>query len=339
MELEVQKISVALSNKEILKTVSFTVPVGAFVSLLGASGCGKTTLLKTIAGIIPQSGGSIMLDGKCADKLPPHKRGTVIVFQDFRLFPHMTAEENIGFPLKMRGVPKDKYLKTAAELLEKVQLKGFEKRKPHEMSGGQIQRVALARALAAEPHVLLLDEPFFSLDENLRQDMRDLVLKLHREFKMTTVLVTHDWQEALGMSDKIALMMSGEILQYDTPEKIFASPVSREVAEYFGDGVYIDGMIKDHVFQSDLISFGVDRPDGSYQAMFRPSAVGIAGTGEKNFKICEISYKGENYGVILEHSMTGMRMKANLPAPCVFKIGDLVAAALDSNKAILFPNQ
>ncbi|ATW26137.1 ABC transporter ATP-binding protein [Candidatus Formimonas warabiya] len=338
MELSLQKISVSLSGKEIIKSVSLTVENGTFVSLLGASGCGKSTLLKTIAGIIPQSGGSIILDGKCADKLPPYKRGTVIVFQDFRLFPHLTAEENIGFPLKMRGASKKEYLKTAAELLEKVQLKGFEKSKPHQMSGGQIQRVALARALAAGPNVLLLDEPFFSLDENLRQDMRHLVLRLQREFKITTVLVTHDWQEALSMSDKVALMMHGEVVQYDTPEIIFESPVSREVAEYFGDAVYVDGSIKDHVFTSDMITFRVDRPDGLYQAMFRPSAVRIGFTGEKNFQICEMNYKGENYSAVLAHKITGNRINANVPSPCRLQLGDLVSLSFDPDRAVLFPH-
>ncbi len=336
VELFLQNISVSLSGKKILKSINLAVQEGDFVSLLGASGCGKSTLLKTIAGIIPQSSGSVVLDGKCADKLPPHKRGTVIVFQDFRLFPHMTAAENIGFPLKMRGVPKNEYLKIASELLEKVQLKGFESRRPHEMSGGQIQRVALARALSAKPNVLLLDEPFSSLDVNLRKEMRSLVLKLQREFKITTILVTHDQQEALTMSNKVALMMQGEILQYDTPEKIFEFPVSRQVADYFGEGIYIDGIVKDNVFQSDIITFSVTKPNGSYQAMFRPSAVHIVPEGNKDYKICELSYEGENYSAIIEHNVTKIRMKTVVPSPCPYKIEDSVSVLLDTKKTVLF---
>ena len=221
MELSLKNISVALSGEEILDSISLTVDDGAFISLLGASGCGKSTLLKTIAGIITPSSGSVFLNGVCADRLPPHKRGTVIVFQDLRLFPHMTVAENIAFPMKMRGVTKEEYMRTTIGLLEKVQLEGFEGRRIREMSGGQLQRVALARALAANPNVLLLDEPFSSLDENLREDMRQLVLRLQKDYRITTILVTHDRQEALSMSDKIALMMDGRILQYDTPENIY----------------------------------------------------------------------------------------------------------------------
>ncbi|QUH24595.1 ABC transporter ATP-binding protein [Serpentinicella alkaliphila] len=337
MELSLQNISVSLSGKEILKSISLTVEEGIFVSLLGASGCGKSTLLKTIAGIIPQTRGSVILDGKSADKLPCHKRGTVIVFQDFRLFPHMTVVENISFPLKMRGVSKEEYLKIASELLEKVQLTGFENRRSYEMSGGQIQRVALARALAAKPNVLLLDEPFSSLDVNLRKEMRSLVLKLQKEFKITTVLVTHDRHEALTMSDKVALMMDGKILQYDTPEKIFESPVSRQVADYFGDVIYIDGIVKDHIFQSEIISFSVDKPDGLYEVMFRPSAVQIMSNGNKNFRICDLSYQGENYSARLEHNETKIKLNTTIPFPSPYQIGDVVTVLFDTNRSVLFP--
>lgn len=337
MELSLQDISVELSGNKILKSINLTVQEGDFVSLLGASGCGKSTLLKTIAGIIPQSGGSVLLGGKCADRLPAHKRGTVIVFQDFRLFPHMNAAENISFPMKMRGVSKREYSRAASELLTKVQLEGFEKRMPHEMSGGQIQRVALARALAARPNVLLLDEPFSSLDVNLRKDMRSLVLKLHREFKITTVLVTHDRHEALTMSNKIALMMDGRVLQYDTPENMFNSPENRQVAEYFGEAAYLDGVVENCVFKSEIVEFAADKPNGAYQAMLRPSMVHIVSGENKNFKIVELSYQGDNYSALLEHIETGARMSTFIPCPCPYKLGDKVALAIDTDKAILFP--
>ena len=335
LELSLENISVAISGKEILNSIDLKVEDGAFISLLGASGCGKSTLLKTIAGIIPQASGSVYLDGKCADRLTPHKRGTVIVFQDFRLFPHMTVAENIGFPLKMRGITRAEYLKTASELLKKVQLEGFEKRRPEEMSGGQIQRVALARALASKPNVLLLDEPFSSLDENLRQDMRDLVLKLHREFKITTVLVTHNYQEALSMSDKIALMLEGRVIQYDTPERMFEAPANREVADFFGNAVYVDGTVTDNLFQSSIVTFRTEKMDGCYQAMFRNSAVHIQPEGDKAFRIIEKNYRGEDYGILLEHR-TGCRFNIIKAAPCEYKKGDNVAVFLDTEGAVLF---
>lgn len=337
MELELKNISVALSGEEILDSVNLKVEDGEFVSLLGASGCGKTTLLKTVAGIITPTNGSVFLDGKCADKIPPHKRGTVIVFQDFRLFPHMTVAENIAFPLRMRKISKDEYLRIASELLVKVQLAGFEGRKVQEMSGGQIQRIALARALAASPNVLLLDEPFSSLDENLRQDMRKLVLKLQREYKITTILVTHDCEEALSMSDKIALMMNGRILQFDTPKRIYDYPTSREVADFFGENVYIEGTVRNKQFVSNIIQFSVDSPDGKYQAMLRNAAVHIAQDGQgQPFKVTEIYYRGDAYVISLEANSGCFKINTTIPAPCVIHLGDTVFVTFDVNKAILF---
>ena len=248
MELSIKDLSVNLSGQSILKSVNITVEDGSLISLLGPSGCGKSTLLKTIAGVIEPSAGSVFLNGVCADGLPPHRRGTVIVFQDLRLFPHMTAAENIGFPLKMQGISRKERSIVIKELLEKVQLAGFERRRAAEMSGGQLQRVALARALAAKPNVLLLDEPFSSLDEALRQDMRKLVLELQKSYRLTTILVTHDKQEALRMSSKVAFMTGGEILQYDMPENIYQAPASRVVAEFFCDGTCLDGTVESGVF-------------------------------------------------------------------------------------------
>jgi putative spermidine/putrescine transport system ATP-binding protein len=336
LELELRDISVSLSGKEILKSVSFSVGDGDLISLLGVSGSGKSTLLKTIAGIIPQTGGTVSMGGTVTDSLPPHRRGAVIVFQDFRLFPHMTAAENIAFPMKMRGAPKQEYQERTSSLLERVQLAGYGKCKPREMSGGQIQRVALARALAASPNILLLDEPFSSLDENLRQDMRALVLELQREFRITTILVTHDRQEALAMSDKIAVIMHGEILQYDTPQRIFESPASREVADYFGQAIYLGGTVKAGVFVSDLVRFGVDRPDGPYQAMFRSSSVHVRSDGDRRFTVRRTSYQGESYRVVLEHENSGTILNATLPSPCPLRIDDRVSVSLDTEKAILF---
>lgn len=161
------------------------------------------------------------------------------MFQDLRLFPHMTAGKNIAFPLSIKKVSKERQKETVKRLLKQVQLSGYENRRIREMSGGQMQRVALARALAADPRLLLLDEPFSGLDMRLRMEMGELVRKLHRENGLTTVLVTHDKQEALKFSDRVALMSKGEILQYDTPQEIFRHPVNREVAEYFGRMNYI----------------------------------------------------------------------------------------------------
>lgn len=210
MSLKIENLSIKLQKEEILHDVSLEIKEGEFVSLLGASGCGKTTLLKSIAGLLETEDGSISIDGQKMDHVAPEKRGTVIVFQDLRLFPHMTVEKNISFALQLKKVPKKEQKKRVEKLLEDVQLSGYGDRRMKEMSGGQLQRVALARALAAEPKVLLLDEPFSGLDEKLRMEMGALVKRLHQEWKLTTILVTHDKREALQMSDRIALMSGGE---------------------------------------------------------------------------------------------------------------------------------
>ena len=176
MKLKIEGLSAGYDKDFVIQDLSLSVNQGEFLSLLGPSGCGKTTLMKAVAGILPAQGGRILLDGEDITGLPIHKRGTVIVFQDMRLFPHMTVEENVAFPLKMQGVSRAGRLEQARDLLEKVQMGGFRDRRPSELSGGQQQRAALARALAARPRLLLLDEPFSALDENLREDMRNLVL-------------------------------------------------------------------------------------------------------------------------------------------------------------------
>ena len=231
MKLTIENLSAGYDTGVVLKNLSIGVAEGEFLSLLGPSGCGKTTLMKTIAGILPAAEGKILLDGRDITNLPIQKRGTVIVFQDMRLFPHMSVAENVAFPLKMQGVPKAERLKIAGELLEKVQMGEYASRRPAALSGGQQQRVALARALAAKPKLLLLDEPFSALDENLREDMRALVLELRQEFHMTVILVTHDREEALSMSDRIALMFDGKLIQTGTPRDVYTRPASRLAAD------------------------------------------------------------------------------------------------------------
>lgn len=337
MELELKNISVTLSNKKILKSINLKVENGEFISLLGASGCGKSTMLKTIAGIINQNEGSVLLGGNVADKIPAHKRRTVIVFQDFRLFPHMTVAENISFPLKMLGINKSECRKEAIELLKKVKLEGYEDRHVSKMSGGQMQRVALARALAAKPIVLLLDEPFSSLDINLRKDMRELVLKLQREYKITTILVTHDQEEALTMSDRIAFMHNGNIEQYDTPENIFKSPVSTIVADYFSEGIYIDGEVMNNKFISNFFSSSVDKENGRYKCLIRPLAVKVNKDNNSNFIVMDKVYQGHNYLLKLNNTSGNLKLESIVPDYVDIRTGDRVNIELDKNKLIFIP--
>lgn len=299
MSLTINQLNVKLQKDEILHEVDLQVKEGEFISLLGESGCGKSTLLKSIAGLLEIESGEISINGQLLNQMPPEKRGTVIVFQDLRLFPHMTIEKNIAFSLELQKIPETEKKETVLRLLEEVQLSGYGKRKIKEMSGGQLQRVALARALAANPRVLLLDEPFSGLDERLRIEMGTLVKKLHHERQITTILVTHDKREALQMSDRIALMHDGDILQYDTPQNIFYHPASRRVADYFGKGNYIPGVVENGQFYSKGLCMSANVPDGKYEAFVRPASIKVVSEG-KGTRIHAIIFMGETAELLLE---------------------------------------
>jgi putative spermidine/putrescine transport system ATP-binding protein len=291
--------------------------------------------MKTVAGILPVRSGRIFLDGNEITDLPVHKRGTVVVFQDMRLFPHKSVAENVAFPLKMQGIPKVQRLKTAEGLLEKVQLAGFGNRRPSELSGGQQQRVALARALAAKPKLLLLDEPFSALDENLREDMRGLVLRLKEEFRMTVILVTHDREEALSMSDRIALMFNGKLIQAGTPRIVYSHPVSREAADYFGNCVYIRGEVKNGCFHAPGICSMTVAEEGCYTLMLRPDALDLNEPGEYSVTVETISFRGADSMVMLRAS-DGTLWKRSCTGKISWQRGDVLWASLNIQEPVLF---
>ena len=333
MKLEIKNLNVVLDKQSILKDVSLEVRDGEFLSLLGPSGCGKSTMLKTIAGLLPVSGGEIFLGDQEVSRVPTHKRGTVVVFQDLRMFPHMTALENVAFPLKIQGVAKRERLKIAAEYLKKVQLEGREDQPVSNMSGGQQQRVALARALAAKPKLLLLDEPFSALDENLREEMRALVLELRREFDMTVILVTHDRQEALSMSDRVALIFDGQIAQTGSPRQVYHRPVSRRVADYFGNCVYIPGAVKNGIFTGGGLTCPTECDDGPYTLMLRPGELKL-GAGELRMTVEEVTYRGGDTLVSLR-SPGGTRWQVPQSWDCPWKPGEIIRANIDLSDPVL----
>ena len=218
-----------------LTDINLTIRSGEFFTLLGPSGCGKTTLLRVIAGFEQPSQGSVRINGKEVAGLGPNARPVNTVFQSYALFPHMTVAQNIGFGLKMLGRPADEVRATTERMLKLVQMEAMADRKPSEISGGQQQRVALARALAPQPRVLLLDEPLSALDLKLRKEMQTELKRLQTETGITFVFVTHDQEEALTMSDRIAVMSGGRILQLGSPHDIYNSPSERFVADFIGD--------------------------------------------------------------------------------------------------------
>jgi ABC-type Fe3+/spermidine/putrescine transport system ATPase subunit len=223
--------------------VSLDVAPGEFVTLLGPSGCGKTTLLKSIAGFLQPSEGQVILRQTVINDVLPHLRQIGIVFQNYALFPHMTVTQNIGFGLRMRGRPRAEIDRIAAEMLELVKLPGMGGRYPHQLSGGQQQRVALARVLAVKPVLLLLDEPFGALDKKLRIEMQIEVKQLVSELRMTKIFVTHDQEEAMLMSDRIAVMRAGRIVQCDTPADIYDRPRDLFVADFIGASNLLDARV------------------------------------------------------------------------------------------------
>lgn len=255
--IELREVSKRYGPVVALDRVSLKVDEGQFVTLLGPSGCGKTTLLRSIAGFVHLTDGDVVLDGDVINEVPANQRPVGMLFQQYALFPHMTVEENVSFGLRMRGEPKAVVAKKVNEFLDLVEMATCRTRYPSQLSGGQQQRVALARTLAIEPRVLLLDEPLAALDRKLRMQMRIELKKLISRIGITTICVTHDQDEALTMSDRVALMDRGGIVQYGAPLDVYDRPSSAFVAGFVGDANLFTGTIRrgqsgDPVFVSEL---------------------------------------------------------------------------------------
>lgn len=245
-EVRVENADKKFGDFHALKNVSLTIKKGEFFSLLGPSGCGKTTLLRIIAGFEDLSAGAVFLDDTDVLPLPPNQRHVNTVFQNYALFPHLTIFENIAFPLRLKKVPQAEVKERVTRSLQLVHLVGHENKKPNQLSGGQKQRVAIARALINEPSVLLLDEPLSALDAKLRhQLLMDLDL-IHDEIGITFIYVTHDQSEALSVSDRIAVMSEGKVLQIGTPYEIYEAPADTFVAKFIGETNILEGTVTDH---------------------------------------------------------------------------------------------
>lgn len=241
--LQLHAIHKSYGDVEVLTDIDMSIDVGEFVTILGASGCGKTTLLKIIAGFERANSGKVMLAGSDLTQTSPSRREIGMVFQNYALFPHMTVFQNVAFPLEMRRLSKREIDQRVEEALGLVALEAFLHRYPNELSGGQQQRAALARAIVFEPKLLLLDEPFSALDRRLRETMQLEVKALQRRLGLTTIFITHDQGEALTMSNRIAVMSKGSVLQIGTPSEIYHHPGNTEVAEFIGDSNILEGTL------------------------------------------------------------------------------------------------
>lgn len=336
--IELVNISKSFESKSVIKDINLKVREGELLSLLGPSGCGKSTTLKVISGLLRPEEGDILLNGESVLMVPAEKRGAVIVFQEHLLFPHLTVAENIGFGLKMAGIQKKVRAVKVKEMVDLVQLNGLEAKYPSEISGGQSQRAALARALATEPKVLLLDEPFSSLDQRLRESMREFVYDLQRKLGITTILVTHDKEEALMLSDKIAVMLNGSILQFGTPKEVYNCPETKEVADFFGDNSYIEGTVSNNILTCGLGKFSIcGCNSGKVLAMLRPEYVNVSAKSENNGMhgiISKKRYAGDR--VYYNIQLGDLSLKSIDSTEYLFELGDEVEVNIDFSNAVFY---
>lgn len=316
--LRLENICKTFGNKKVLHEVSLNIKDGELMSLIGPSGCGKTTVLNIISGVLAADGGRVFFNNKDLSEMSMEKRGAALVDQDILLFPHMTVAENIGYGLRVRKVNSEVRQRRIGELLHLIHMGEYGRRYPHELSGGQQQRVAVARALAINPQVLLLDEPFSRLDISLRENMRQFVREIHEQVGITTVLVSHDFQDTLAMSDRICILIEGKVHQVDTPHAVFRRPSNKKVAEYLGYRNILHGFIRDGVYHTDLGMLPVVPAmmlpsEGEAWALIRPELVSICRDEESNFSgiVNDINFAGgisyfriEVKGVVLSGAMT-----------------------------------
>lgn len=292
--LSVSDVHVTLGANHVLKGVSLDVRPGEFVTLLGASGSGKSTLLNVIAGLLGVDSGHVTFDGVNVEKRPPQKRNVGVVFQSYALFPHLTIGENVAFPLLAARRPAKERRAVAEEMLALVQLPGMADRDPASLSGGQRQRVALARALAANPGILLLDEPMAALDKQLREHMQVEITRIQRKVGITTVSVTHDQTEALTMSDRVAIMHEGRLVQVASPEDLYRRPVNAYVASFLGEANLLptaDGALVDDSTGRAVDGTAVLRPED--MSVLRPDEAAPAWAIEGVVRL--LSFQGSRY--------------------------------------------
>jgi len=252
-DLQLREVTKRFGDVVALDAVSLDIERGEFVTLLGPSGCGKTTTLRIVAGFEAQTAGSVSIRGEGVDGVPPYRRNVNTVFQSYALFPHLSVFDNVAFGLRVKALPGVQVRRTVGQALEQVRLGGLDRRRPHELSGGQQQRVALARALVNQPAILLLDEPLGALDLKLRKEMQLELKRVHREVGITFIYVTHDQEEALTMSDRIAVMDAGRVVQLASPREIYEGPRTTFVANFVGVSNLLPGEIRERAGQSTTI--------------------------------------------------------------------------------------
>ena len=305
--ISLKDIAVSFDGESVLKGFNLNIRDGEFVTLLGPSGCGKTTTLRVIGGFVKPDSGDVFFNEKRINDLPPHKRGVNTIFQRYALFPHLNVFENVAFGMRVHRRKEAEIRERVAEMLQMVNLTGFEKRSVNSLSGGQQQRVAIARALANHPKVLLLDEPLGALDLKLRKDMQIELKKIQQQTGITFVFVTHDQEEALSMSDTVVVMDKGEIQQIGSPQDIYNEPKNAFVADFIGESNIVDGVMhRDYLVEFagrkfDCLDAGFDRME-PVDVVIRPEDIKVVppSAGHISGTVVSTTFKGVHYEMIVD---------------------------------------
>lgn len=340
IELRLDGVSVSYGATVALHPLDLTVPAGSFYCLLGPSGCGKSTTLGAIAGFVPVTTGRIILGGRDVTREPPQLRQIGVVFQNFALFPHMSAEDNIAYGLKIRGMSKADIARRVSDLVTLVRLQGKESRKPRQLSGGEQQRVAIARSLAIEPRVLLLDEPLSSLDARLREEMRVELKRIQRETGLTTVFVTHDQEEAFGISDRVAVMCNGRLEQVGTPRDIYQRPATSFVAQFIGTANRLRGNAGGGVLRAGAREFACAHAAGGAVATWylRPEEITIGDPARVNAvraRVVEVTFSGALVTYTLDTDVGELISTVISTNTLVAAVGDVCSASWGADAGAL----
>jgi len=352
--LVLSSVSKRYGRLTVVDGIDLSLLEGEFVSLLGPSGCGKTTTLRMLAGFIAPDAGSIALDGSVISSpgsvLPPERRGMSMIFQSYAIWPNMTVAENVAFGLKLRKLPSAETERRVGEILGVVQMGHLAGRYPAELSGGQQQRVALARAIVVKPKVLLLDEPLSNLDANLREEMRFEIRRLHDEFRITTVYVTHDQAEAMATSDRIAVMNAGRIEQVDAPHLLYTRPRTRFVAGFIGRTNLVEAELADGMLGFGGVSVAADRVgvaagDGRRRVLLsiRPQSIALHPSPPadadrsilRRARVSQRVFLGESWDYVVAVTDSQLRLRATAPPLQMHEVGSDLWIAIDPQQMVI----
>ena len=349
--VKLDKVSKKFGDKTIIDNVSLDIYEGEFITLLGPSGCGKTTILRMISGLESVTSGKVYIDNEDVTNVDATKRNVNTIFQNFALFPHMSVWDNINFGLKMHKVEGSEAENRIKNAIKLVKLEGFENRKPSELSGGQQQRVAIARGIVMNHKVLLLDESLASLDLKLKREMQIELKKIQKKLGMAFIYVTHDQDEALTMSDRIAIINNGKIEQLGTPKEIYRSPVTTFVADFIGESNILNGVIKENKNGIAIISiddFSLKakteyKKKTNVTVIMRPEVINISKRRSLNSltgKIVDYIYDGSTIKLVVElENKNKTQVKVNLFYADNFNLGDKVYLSIDDDKLILIGDE